>query len=85
MGEAFKVAGEGERKGRLSEKGRKWNTFEEEHVYNTVHEDLGITILDTSGEERLLSTIVTRQRSHKMDLIPRSPLGALSFSALPCF
>lgn len=21
----------------LSEKGRKWSTFEEEHVYNTVH------------------------------------------------
>ena len=61
-------------------------------------EDLGITILDASAEERLLSTIVTRQRSPQMDLSPPSPLGALScpssrasrFSTLlflhpPCF
>jgi hypothetical protein len=44
-------------------------------------EDLAITIFDVSGEERLLSTIVTRQRSPQMDLIPRSPLGASSFRA----
>lgn len=37
----------------------------------------GITILDVSGEERLLSTIVTRQRSPQIDLIPRSPLLSL--------
>ena len=50
-------------------------------------EDLGITIIDVSGEERLLSTIVTRQRSPQMDLIPRSTLGAclVPLSALPSF
>lgn len=54
-------------------------------------EDLGITILDASAEERLLSTIVTRQRSPQMDLSPPSPLGALSCPSsrasrfLPCF